>query len=148
MWREIINFLTWRFLTLWLSYRERTIAATFTALEKQKKRCYNERIQQIERGSPVIFGALDIRETKLSKEWRYFQNSTQDSIHFDQVGSYLSERWTDKPHVYLVASSTERSKVEGSLDSGVVYYYLYILYIDWLDLFYWVQAMPPDSFNC
>ena len=51
-----------------LSYRERTIAATFTALEKQKKRCYNERIQQIERGSPVIFGALDISETKLSKE--------------------------------------------------------------------------------
>ena len=43
-----------------LSYRERTIAATFTALEKQKKRCYNERIQQIERGTPVIFGALEL----------------------------------------------------------------------------------------
>lgn len=42
-----------------LSYRERTIAATFTALEKQKKRSYNERIQQIERGTftPLIFGA-------------------------------------------------------------------------------------------
>ena len=32
-----------------LSYRERTIAATFTTLEKKKKRSYNERIQQIER---------------------------------------------------------------------------------------------------
>ena len=52
------------------------------------------------------------------------------------IGSYLSEKWTGKPHVYLGPSSTERSKVEGSLDvtSGVVYY-LYIFYINWQIIF-------------
>jgi len=41
------------------SYREISIATTLTALEKQKKRAYNQRIQEIERETftPLIFGA-------------------------------------------------------------------------------------------
>ena len=41
------------------SYREKSICATFSSMEKQKKRSYNQRIQQIDKGTftPLIFGA-------------------------------------------------------------------------------------------
>ena len=41
------------------SYREKSICATFSSMEKQKKRSYNQRIKQIDKGTftPLIFGA-------------------------------------------------------------------------------------------
>ena len=41
------------------SYREKSICATFSSMEKQKKRAYNQRIQQVDKGTftPLIFGA-------------------------------------------------------------------------------------------
>ena len=41
------------------SYHEKSSCATFSSMEKQKKRSYNQRIQQIDKGTftPLIFGA-------------------------------------------------------------------------------------------
>ena len=41
------------------SYRKKSLSATFLSMEKQKKRCYNQRIQLVEKGTftPLIFGA-------------------------------------------------------------------------------------------
>ena len=41
------------------SYREKSTSATLLSMEKQKKRCYNHRIQSVDKGTftPSVFGA-------------------------------------------------------------------------------------------
>ena len=120
-----------------LSYRERTIATTFIALEKQKKRSYNERIQQIERGTftPLIFGATggtsrecSIFLSKLAEKISTKQNCKKSDvisgirrkISFILISSVVT--------CLRVERRAARSKIEGSLDvnSGVVYLYSFV----------------------
>jgi len=60
------------------SYREKSITATLARFEKQKKRAYNQRIIDIERGTftPLIFGATG----GTSRECSIFLNKLSDKI--------------------------------------------------------------------
>ena len=60
------------------SYREKSVAATLATFEKQKKRSYNQRIQDVERGTftPLIFGATG----GISRECSIFLNRLSDKI--------------------------------------------------------------------
>ena len=60
------------------SYREKSVSATLASFEKQKKRAYNHRIQEIERGTftPLIFGATG----GTSRECSIFLNKLSEKI--------------------------------------------------------------------
>ena len=60
------------------SYREKSVSATLASFEKQKKRAYNQRIQEIERGTftPLIFGATG----GTSRECSIFLNRLSERI--------------------------------------------------------------------
>ena len=60
------------------SYREKSITATLSSMEKQKKRAYNQRIMQVDNGTftPLVFGASG----RLSLECSIFMSKLAEKM--------------------------------------------------------------------